>query len=108
MCLTKQFLQQGPVPVSTTRRSSNDSAAVKAAQSLPPGAKAVFAMNASPQIKELLDSALLWDFNIFRLEDLTSKRYKVNAQFNRFYTLMCMWESKSDWVKEVVEKNFSD
>lgn len=61
--------------MSTTRRSSNDSAAVKAAQALPAGSKAaVFVMNASPQIKELLDSALLWDFNIFRLEELTGRR----------------------------------
>jgi hypothetical protein len=31
----------------------------------------------SHQMKELLDTSLLWDFDIFRLEELSMKRYDL-------------------------------
>lgn len=105
------LITQGPVPVSTTRRSSNDSAAVKAAQTLPPGAKAVFTLNATPQIKELLDSALLWDFNIFRLEELTGKRSLVFVGMNLLLhfdvhkTLGCDEKTLYNWLT-VIERHY--
>ncbi|XP_054277749.1 high affinity cAMP-specific and IBMX-insensitive 3',5'-cyclic phosphodiesterase 8 [Macrosteles quadrilineatus] len=105
------LITSGTVPVSTTRRSSNDSAAVKAAQSLPPGAKVVFAMNASPQIKELLDSALLWDFNIFRLEELTGKRplvflgMNLLLHFDVHKTLGCDEKTLYNWLT-VIERHY--
>lgn len=60
--------------VTSTRRSSNDSATVK---SQPYGlgvAKMNFMTSLTPQIKELLDMSLYWDFNVFKLEELTMKR----------------------------------
>lgn len=60
--------------VTSTRRSSNDSATVK---NQPYGlsvAKMNFMTSVTPQIKELLDMSLYWDFNVFKLEELTMKR----------------------------------
>ncbi|XP_026686300.1 high affinity cAMP-specific and IBMX-insensitive 3',5'-cyclic phosphodiesterase 8B-like, partial [Diaphorina citri] len=86
------LISQGPAPVSTTRRSSNDSANVKSthAHTHPHGSAAPSGkslnMVASPQMKELLTTSLAWDFNIFQLEHLSNKRglerdtYKVARQ----------------------------
>ncbi|XP_026809085.1 high affinity cAMP-specific and IBMX-insensitive 3',5'-cyclic phosphodiesterase 8-like isoform X2 [Rhopalosiphum maidis] len=76
------LITQGPVHVTSTRRSSNDSATVK---SQPYGlgvAKMNFMTSVTPQIKELLDMSLYWDFNVFKLEELTMKRPLVHLGMN--------------------------
>lgn len=54
------------------RRSSSDSGSVSKIGL----SKSTFkTVNMSHQMKELLDTSLLWDFDIFRLEELSVKRY---------------------------------
>uniref|UniRef100_A0A1B6C1K8 3',5'-cyclic-AMP phosphodiesterase n=1 Tax=Clastoptera arizonana TaxID=38151 RepID=A0A1B6C1K8_9HEMI len=102
---------QGPVPVSTTRRSSNDSAAVKAQQAGLSGNKPIFSMSASPQLKELLDTSLQWDFNIFKLEEITGKRPLVYLGMNLLMhfdvhkTLGCDEKTLYNWLT-VIERNY--
>ncbi|KAI5708649.1 hypothetical protein M8J76_000180 [Diaphorina citri] len=86
------LISQGPAPVSTTRRSSNDSANVKSthAHTHPHGGAAPSGkslnMVASPQMKELLTTSLAWDFNIFQLEHLSNKRPLVHLGMNLLVT----------------------
>lgn len=56
------------------RRSSSDSGSVSKIGLSRSTFKTV---NMSHQMKELLDTSLLWDFDIFRLEELSVKRYDL-------------------------------
>jgi len=56
------------------RRSSSDSGSVTRIGLSRSTFKTV---NISLQMKELLDTSLLWDFDIFRLEELSIKRYAL-------------------------------
>lgn len=79
--------------VTSTRRSSNDSATVK---SQPYGlgvAKMNFMTSLTPQIKELLDMSLYWDFNVFKLEELTMKRWS-NVCCNISMTITFLFETE--------------
>ncbi|VVC28353.1 Hypothetical protein CINCED_3A011827 [Cinara cedri] len=105
------LITQGPVHVTSTRRSSNDSATVK---SQPYGlgiAKMNFMASVTPQIKELLDMALYWDFNVFKLEELTMKRPLVHlgmnllTHFEVHKTLGCDERTLHAWLT-VVESHY--
>ncbi|XP_050433933.1 high affinity cAMP-specific and IBMX-insensitive 3',5'-cyclic phosphodiesterase 8 isoform X2 [Adelges cooleyi] len=76
------LITQGPMHVTSTRRSSNDSATVKHQPYGLSLAKTNFMSSVTPQIKELLDMSLYWDFNIFKLEELTMKRPLVHLGMN--------------------------
>ncbi|XP_025191871.1 high affinity cAMP-specific and IBMX-insensitive 3',5'-cyclic phosphodiesterase 8-like isoform X3 [Melanaphis sacchari] len=105
------LITQGPVHVTSTRRSSNDSATVK---SQPYGlgvAKMNFMTSVTPQIKELLDMSLYWDFNVFKLEELTMKRPLVHlgmnllTHFEVHKTLGCDERTLHAWLT-VVESHY--
>nr|XP_018914696.1 PREDICTED: high affinity cAMP-specific and IBMX-insensitive 3',5'-cyclic phosphodiesterase 8B [Bemisia tabaci]XP_018914697.1 PREDICTED: high affinity cAMP-specific and IBMX-insensitive 3',5'-cyclic phosphodiesterase 8B [Bemisia tabaci]XP_018914698.1 PREDICTED: high affinity cAMP-specific and IBMX-insensitive 3',5'-cyclic phosphodiesterase 8B [Bemisia tabaci]XP_018914699.1 PREDICTED: high affinity cAMP-specific and IBMX-insensitive 3',5'-cyclic phosphodiesterase 8B [Bemisia tabaci] len=112
------LISQGPAPVSTTRRSSNDSAAVKS-QTLvpstgggPPGLRSTpYTLAASPQLKELLEGSLAWDFNIFKLEDLSGKRplaylgMNILLHFEVHKTLGCDERTLHSWLV-VMERHY--
>ncbi|XP_050527670.1 high affinity cAMP-specific and IBMX-insensitive 3',5'-cyclic phosphodiesterase 8-like [Daktulosphaira vitifoliae] len=76
------LITQSHMHVTSTRRSSNDSATVKSQQYGLSLAKTNFMLSVTPQIKELLDMSLYWDFNIFKLEELTMKRPLVHLGMN--------------------------
>lgn len=84
------LISQGPAHVSTTRRSSNDSANVKShhpsnSSHCAPVQKSLN-MVTSPQMKELLNTSLAWEFNIFKLEHLSNKRPLVHLGMNLLTT----------------------
>lgn len=65
--------QQGPTNILSSRRSSNDS--IIRGGGRPSTGSIVFnKTRESSQLSELLNSALSWDFEIFKLEELTEKR----------------------------------
>jgi hypothetical protein len=56
------------------RRSSSDSGSVS---KIGVSRNTFKTVSISHQMKELLDTSLLWDFDIFRLEELSMKRYDL-------------------------------
>lgn len=66
------LLTQGPTNVLSSRRSSNDSIIRSGRQSASSGS--ANKTKAPTQLSELMETALEWDFEIFKLEDLTEKR----------------------------------
>uniref|UniRef100_A0A8D8YSX9 3',5'-cyclic-AMP phosphodiesterase n=2 Tax=Cacopsylla melanoneura TaxID=428564 RepID=A0A8D8YSX9_9HEMI len=112
------LISQGPVHVSSTRRSSNDSANVKSSH--PPhthphgGATSHTMLNmvTSPQMKELLTTSLSWDFNIFQLEHLSNKRPLVHLGMNLLVTHYAVHKTLGidertlyNWL-HLIEKNY--
>ncbi|XP_071053558.1 high affinity cAMP-specific and IBMX-insensitive 3',5'-cyclic phosphodiesterase 8 isoform X3 [Onthophagus taurus] len=75
-------LLSNPNPLSyASRRSSNDSSIYRSS------AKTLSKIKVPAQIRELLDFALAWDFDIMRLEELTNKHPLANlgiTLFNHF------------------------
>ncbi|XP_025410032.1 high affinity cAMP-specific and IBMX-insensitive 3',5'-cyclic phosphodiesterase 8-like isoform X2 [Sipha flava] len=105
------LITQGPMHVTSTRRSSNDSATVK---NQPYGmgiAKMNFMTSVTPQIKELLDMSLYWDFNVFKLEELSMKRPLVHLGMNLLMhfevhkTLGCDERTLHAWLT-VIESHY--
>ncbi|XP_021913481.1 high affinity cAMP-specific and IBMX-insensitive 3',5'-cyclic phosphodiesterase 8-like isoform X2 [Zootermopsis nevadensis] len=73
------LLSSGPAVTPFARRSSSDSGSVSRIGLSRSTFKPV---NMSHQMKELLDTSLLWDFDIFKLEELSSKRPLVYLGMN--------------------------
>lgn len=76
------LLSQGPSQVLSSRRSSNDSTHRTSAT------RPTTRHRAPTAIRELLESSLHWEFDIFRLEELTFKRPLVHLGMN----LMCHFD----------------
>ncbi|XP_068083282.1 high affinity cAMP-specific and IBMX-insensitive 3',5'-cyclic phosphodiesterase 8 isoform X2 [Anabrus simplex] len=105
--------QGGQAPLSVTRRSSNDSSVSRTAQSQTTGSRTFSRGNptVSSQVAKLLDSSLLWEFDIFRLEQLTAKRPLVYLGMNLMLhfevpqTLGCDESTLHNWLT-IIELNY--
>lgn len=70
-----------------------------------------FCQQSPPVLKELLDSSLSWDFDIFRLEDLTRKRplqhlgMSLFINFEVSQALNCDEKTLFNWLT-VIEANY--
>ncbi|KAL0279576.1 UNVERIFIED_CONTAM: hypothetical protein PYX00_001103 [Menopon gallinae] len=106
--LITALLSQNCVPVSTTRRSSNDSATVKSSTSSRPSIPSI---NAPGQITSVLEQSLDWEFDIFRLEELSSQRplvwlgMNLLCHFSVPATLGCDEKTMMNWLT-VVEMHY--
>nr|XP_023023605.1 high affinity cAMP-specific and IBMX-insensitive 3',5'-cyclic phosphodiesterase 8 isoform X2 [Leptinotarsa decemlineata] len=103
--LITALLSKTPQPTlsASSRRSSNDSSVFRPAR---PGIH-----KAPAALKELLEHSLSWDFDIFRLEDLTKKRPLTQlgmSLFNHFEVasvLNCDEKTLFNWLT-VIEANY--
>ncbi|KAG5677390.1 hypothetical protein PVAND_007153 [Polypedilum vanderplanki] len=80
------LLTQGPTNVVSSRRSSNESI-IRSGSRQSSTSVSVAKMKIPTQVSELLECALDWDFEIFRLEELTDKHplvYLGSELFRRF------------------------
>ncbi|XP_053614513.1 high affinity cAMP-specific and IBMX-insensitive 3',5'-cyclic phosphodiesterase 8 isoform X3 [Plodia interpunctella] len=98
---------QGPTNVLSSRRSSNDSTVVRSQTN-----RGNIKHKASGQVRELLDTALSWDFEIFRLEELTRNRplahlglTLMGGRFDVCATLECDERTLLHWLT-AVETNY--
>ncbi|XP_060805389.1 high affinity cAMP-specific and IBMX-insensitive 3',5'-cyclic phosphodiesterase 8 isoform X3 [Amyelois transitella] len=101
------LLSQGPTNVLSSRRSSNDSTVVRSQTN-----RANIKHKASGQVRELLDTALSWDFEIFRLEELTRNRplahlglTLMGGRFDVCGTLECDERTLLHWLT-AIESNY--
>ncbi|KAL4705560.1 hypothetical protein ACJJTC_006888 [Scirpophaga incertulas] len=101
------LLSQGPTNVLSSRRSSNDSTVVRSQTN-----RTNIKNKASGQLRELLDTALSWDFEIFRLEDLTRGRplahlglALMGGRFDVCAALECDERTLLHWLT-VIETNY--
>lgn len=102
--ITALLMQQPPLHLTpSSRRSSNDSTAMRNASR---GISKVPA-----QLKDLLDSSLTWEFDIFKLEELTNKKPLIHLGMNLFLhfdvaaTLNCDEKTLQNWLT-VIEMNY--
>uniref|UniRef100_A0A336LT50 3',5'-cyclic-AMP phosphodiesterase n=1 Tax=Culicoides sonorensis TaxID=179676 RepID=A0A336LT50_CULSO len=96
------LLTQGPSNVLSSRRSSNDSIIRSGRQSASSGTAN---KNKIPtQLSELLETALEWDFEIFKLEELTENRplvylgLELCRRFDVFSTFNCDETTFKSWL----------
>ncbi|XP_044734940.1 high affinity cAMP-specific and IBMX-insensitive 3',5'-cyclic phosphodiesterase 8 isoform X2 [Chrysoperla carnea] len=100
------LLSQGPSQILSSRRSSNDSTAHR-----PSNRQNTTRHRAPAAIRELLETSLLWEFDIFRLEELTFKRPLVHLGMNLMChfdipgTLNCDEKTLQNWL-HVIESNY--
>lgn len=101
------LLSQGPTNVLSSRRSSNDSTVVRSQTN-----RTNIKHKTSGQLRELLDTALNWDFEIFRLEDLTRGRplahlglALMGGRFDVCATLECDERTLLHWLT-IIETNY--
>ncbi|XP_049876800.1 high affinity cAMP-specific and IBMX-insensitive 3',5'-cyclic phosphodiesterase 8 isoform X2 [Pectinophora gossypiella] len=101
------LLSQGPTNVLSSRRSSNDSTVVRSQTN-----RSNIKHKTSGQLRDLLDSALNWDFEIFRLEELTRGRPLVHlglalmgGRFDVCSALECDERTLLHWLT-VIETNY--
>jgi len=73
------LLSSGPSVTPIARRSSSDSGSVS---KIGVSRNTFKTVSISPQMKDLLDTSLLWDFDIFRLEEMSVKRPLVYLGMN--------------------------
>ncbi|CAG9762319.1 unnamed protein product [Ceutorhynchus assimilis] len=103
--LITALLSKTPQPsiTASSRRSSNDSSVFRPSRT--------GLIKAPVALRELLDSALTWEFDIFKLEDLSRKRplqHLGMSLFNHFdvgTTLNCDDRTLSNWLT-VIEANY--
>ncbi|XP_019771257.1 high affinity cAMP-specific and IBMX-insensitive 3',5'-cyclic phosphodiesterase 8 isoform X3 [Dendroctonus ponderosae] len=103
--LITALLSKAPQPTVTasSRRSSNDSSVFR------PSRTGLIKVPAA--IRDLLDTALMWEFDIFKLEDLTRKRPLQHLGMNLFNhfdvcgALNCDERTLSNWLT-VIEANY--
>ncbi|XP_075215722.1 high affinity cAMP-specific and IBMX-insensitive 3',5'-cyclic phosphodiesterase 8-like isoform X3 [Lycorma delicatula] len=106
-----QMLDKGPTPSHALRRSSNDSVAASALKTTQISGKPSFTLFSSPVLKELLDSSLMWDFSIFKLEETTGGRplvylgMNILMHFDVHKTLSCDERTLYNWLT-VIERNY--
>ncbi|XP_038211165.1 high affinity cAMP-specific and IBMX-insensitive 3',5'-cyclic phosphodiesterase 8-like isoform X1 [Zerene cesonia] len=104
-------LLSGNSNVLSSRRSSNDSTVVRS-QTNRTNIKHKQSLQTSGQLREILDTALSWDFEIFRLEDLTRGRplthlglTLMGGRFDVCSTLECDERTLLHWLT-IIETNY--
>ncbi|KAK7864222.1 hypothetical protein R5R35_002062 [Gryllus longicercus] len=107
--LISALLQAGSsIVVPTTRRSSNDSAVGRGVHA-PRGSRSV--PNVSTQLSVLLESSLLWEFDIFKLEELSGQRPLLHLGMNLMehfevpQTLNVDMNTVHNWLS-IIEMNY--
>ncbi|KAG0721500.1 High affinity cAMP-specific and IBMX-insensitive 3',5'-cyclic phosphodiesterase 8A [Chionoecetes opilio] len=101
---------QGPKPLLSVRRSSNDTA-VKVAQQLPRPPMPPLNEQASAAIRELLAEDMSWNFDIFKLEKISDKRplvwlgMSLMCRFDLPDTLGCDESTLQNWLT-LIEANY--
>uniref|UniRef100_A0A182NJW4 3',5'-cyclic-AMP phosphodiesterase n=1 Tax=Anopheles dirus TaxID=7168 RepID=A0A182NJW4_9DIPT len=100
------LLTQGPTNILSSRRSSNDS--IIRGGGRPSTGSIVFnKTKESSQLSDLLQTALDWDFEIFKLEDLTEKRplvclgLELFRRFDVYNTFNCDEMTFKLWLIEM-------
>lgn len=94
----------------SSRRSSNESI-IRSGSRQSSTSTAVVKFKVPPQVSELLDNVLDWDFEIFRLEELTEKRplvflgLELFRRFDVFNTFNCDETTFGAWLT-VIEQNY--
>ncbi|EDS45813.1 c-AMP specific cyclic nucleotide phosphodiesterase [Culex quinquefasciatus] len=112
VCLGKDifvlFFQQGPTNTISSRRSSNDS--IIRGGGRPSTGSIVFTKTReSTQLNELLNNALAWDFEIFRLEELTERHplvclgLELFRRFDVYNTFCCDENTFERWLHKMEE-----
>ncbi|CAO1311194.1 unnamed protein product [Diamesa hyperborea] len=107
------LLTQGPTNNFSSRRSSNDSIVrgVTTSRQSSSGNTTLSKFKIPTQVMELMEGALNWDFEIFRLEELTEKRplvYLGSELFRRFdvyTTFNCDEHTFRSWLI-VIESHY--
>ncbi|XP_026490797.2 high affinity cAMP-specific and IBMX-insensitive 3',5'-cyclic phosphodiesterase 8 isoform X2 [Vanessa tameamea] len=101
------LLSQGATNVLSSRRSSNDSTVVRSQAN-----RTNMKHKTTGQLREVLDTALSWEFEIFRLEDLTRGRplthlglTLMGGRFDVCSTLECDERTLLHWLT-VIETNY--
>ncbi|XP_026490788.2 high affinity cAMP-specific and IBMX-insensitive 3',5'-cyclic phosphodiesterase 8 isoform X1 [Vanessa tameamea] len=101
------FYMQGATNVLSSRRSSNDSTVVRSQAN-----RTNMKHKTTGQLREVLDTALSWEFEIFRLEDLTRGRplthlglTLMGGRFDVCSTLECDERTLLHWLT-VIETNY--
>ncbi|XP_052743603.1 high affinity cAMP-specific and IBMX-insensitive 3',5'-cyclic phosphodiesterase 8 [Bicyclus anynana] len=101
------LLSQGAPNVLSSRRSSNDSTVVRTQAN-----RTNMKHKTTGQLRELLDTHLSWDFEIFRLEDLTRGRplthlglTLMGGRFDLCSTLECDERTLLHWLT-IIETNY--
>ncbi|XP_026320938.1 high affinity cAMP-specific and IBMX-insensitive 3',5'-cyclic phosphodiesterase 8 [Hyposmocoma kahamanoa] len=101
------LLQQGPTNLLSSRRSSNDSTVVRAQNN-----RTNIKHKTTSQLCELLDTALNWDFEIFRLEVITNGKPLfhlgwtiMGRRFDVCPTLECEERVLLNWLT-TIETNY--
>ncbi|KAK5649021.1 hypothetical protein RI129_003913 [Pyrocoelia pectoralis] len=100
------LVQQPQLHLATSsRRSSNDSTTVRNVS------RGMSKVRVPAQLKDLLDTSLTWEFDIFRLEELTNKKPLIHLGMNLFLhfdvpsTLNCDEKTLQNWLT-VIEMNY--
>ncbi|XP_026743081.1 high affinity cAMP-specific and IBMX-insensitive 3',5'-cyclic phosphodiesterase 8 isoform X3 [Trichoplusia ni] len=101
------FFMQGPTNTLSSRRSSNDSTVVRSQTN-----RTNIKHKTTGQLRELLDTALSWDFEIFRLEDMTRGRplahlglALMGGRFDICAALECDERTLLHWLT-IIETNY--
>ncbi|CAG9563873.1 unnamed protein product [Danaus chrysippus] len=101
------LLSQGTTNVLSSRRSSNDSTVVRSQAN-----RTNMKHKTTGQLREVLDTALSWDFEIFRLEDLTRGRplthlglTLMGGRFDVCSALECDERTLLHWLT-IIETNY--
>ncbi|XP_039450260.1 high affinity cAMP-specific and IBMX-insensitive 3',5'-cyclic phosphodiesterase 8 isoform X1 [Culex pipiens pallens] len=102
------LLTQGPTNTISSRRSSNDS--IIRGGGRPSTGSIVFTKTReSTQLNELLNNALAWDFEIFRLEELTERHplvclgLELFRRFDVYNTFCCDENTFERWLHKMEE-----
>lgn len=103
------LLTQGPTNILSSRRSSNDS--IIRGGGRPSTGSIVFTKTReTSQLSELLNCALHWDFEIFKLEELTDRRplvclgLELFRRFDVYNTFCCDEVTFKLWLIEIEKK----
>ncbi|XP_022816736.1 high affinity cAMP-specific and IBMX-insensitive 3',5'-cyclic phosphodiesterase 8, partial [Spodoptera litura] len=104
---TNLYYMQGPTNTLSSRRSSNDSTVVRSQTN-----RSNIKHKTTGQLRELLDTALSWDFEIFKLEELTRGRplahlglALMGGRFDICAALECDERTLLHWLT-IVETNY--
>lgn len=102
--------QQGPTNNVSSRRSSNESI-IRSGSRQSSTSTAVIKVKVPTQVAEMLNCALDWDFEIFRLEELTDKHplvflgIELFRRFDVFNTFNCDENTFRAWLT-VIESHY--
>ncbi|XP_069946136.1 high affinity cAMP-specific and IBMX-insensitive 3',5'-cyclic phosphodiesterase 8B isoform X2 [Cherax quadricarinatus] len=103
------LLSQGPKPLMSVRRSSNDTAAK--VNQLPRPSLPVLHQQASAAIRELLAEDMSWNFDVIKLEKISNKRplvwigMSLLCKFDVPDTLGCDEQTLENWLT-LIEANY--